>query len=111
MINPDIKSKWVAALRSGKYKQGQGKLRVNDRYCCLGVLCDIVNPEGWEQIPDPDNKVYANRYRGSCNAHYIPHDLEKDAGLGNSINVLRLAPLNDSGYSFDQIADYIEKHL
>ena len=37
----EIKDKWVAALRSGKYKQGSGQLHntMNDTYCCLGVLC------------------------------------------------------------------------
>lgn len=37
-----FKDKWIAALRSGKYKQGRGQLRsLNNNYCCLGVLCDV----------------------------------------------------------------------
>lgn len=40
-MNADIKAKWVAALRSGEYKQGHEHLRVDDSYCCLGVLCDL----------------------------------------------------------------------
>ncbi len=37
-----IKEKWVAALRSGKYKQGGGQLKtLSGTYCCLGVLCDL----------------------------------------------------------------------
>lgn len=38
----DIKEKWVAELRSGKYKQGTGYLRRNDEFCCLGVLCELA---------------------------------------------------------------------
>ena len=38
----DIKQKWVAALRSGDYKQGRGYLRtIDNEYCSLGVLCDL----------------------------------------------------------------------
>lgn len=31
--------KWVAALRSGRYKQGNGMLLADGKYCCLGVAC------------------------------------------------------------------------
>ena len=33
--------RWVEALRSGEYKQGTGRLRSGDEYCCLGVACDV----------------------------------------------------------------------
>jgi hypothetical protein len=45
-IDAKIKKKWVAALRSGKYPQGIGRLCSSDgSYCCLGVLADIVDPD------------------------------------------------------------------
>lgn len=34
----DIAKKWLTALRSGKYKQGYGRLYDGNGYCCLGVL-------------------------------------------------------------------------
>lgn len=37
------KNKWVAALKSGKYKQGAGFLCEGGKYCCLGVLLRIQN--------------------------------------------------------------------
>lgn len=37
-----LKLKWIAALRSGAYKQGKGRLRRGDSYCCLGVLCEVA---------------------------------------------------------------------
>ena len=40
-MNQQIKQLWVNALRSGEYKQATGRLRKNDGYCCLGVLCDL----------------------------------------------------------------------
>jgi hypothetical protein len=44
-MNADIKQLWIDALRSGKYKQGYGRLRDEEdtetQFCCLGVLCDL----------------------------------------------------------------------
>lgn len=31
----------IAALKSGNYEQGTGKLRFNDKFCCLGVICEL----------------------------------------------------------------------
>jgi hypothetical protein len=51
-MKPEVKTKWVEALRSGKYKQAEGVLRDEDgSMCCLGVLCDILAPEGWKESP------------------------------------------------------------
>lgn len=36
---------WVAALRSGEFKQGRDMLRSNNAYCCLGVACEIYRRE------------------------------------------------------------------
>jgi len=40
-----IWKEWAVRLRSGKYRQGRGRLQTLDAvetsYCCLGVLCDI----------------------------------------------------------------------
>lgn len=52
-MNPEVKTKWLAALRSGNYKQGRMALKrgVGDGtadYCCLGVLCDISGLGAWE---------------------------------------------------------------
>ncbi len=51
-MNPNVKEKWVKALRSGHYQQGKGMLRTHDdAFCCLGVLCDLygrATEEEWE---------------------------------------------------------------
>lgn len=45
-MNPDVKARWLSALRSGDYQQGTGSLRLTqygaEEWCCLGVLCDIA---------------------------------------------------------------------
>jgi hypothetical protein len=50
-MNPEVKALWLDALRSGEYKQGQGRLRKTEddgtfSYCCLGVLCDLYIKQG-----------------------------------------------------------------
>jgi hypothetical protein len=46
----EFATRWLAALRSGKYKQAKGALLLKDAegnksYCCLGVACDIQGIE------------------------------------------------------------------
>ena len=44
-------TKWVEALRSGKYRQGRGQLQTAGRYCCLGVACRAL-----PRMPRPDTR-------------------------------------------------------
>src|SRR5688572_30653463 len=45
-MKKEMKEKWLQALRSGEYTQGSGLLRTaDDKFCCLGVLCDLVTKE------------------------------------------------------------------
>ena len=50
-MKKEVAKKWVKALRSGKYKQGDGclkqtNLKKNKTYhCCLGVLCELYNEQ------------------------------------------------------------------
>jgi hypothetical protein len=49
-MNLEIKEQWVAALRSGKFKQAKYKLKENEGYCCLGVLCSLAEKENVGQF-------------------------------------------------------------
>jgi len=69
-MNADLKPKWLAALRSGEYEQGQRKLRKNDKYCCLGVLCDIMPEIGWDAVPYPGEA-------------YRAFDIESSSSIGS----------------------------
>ena len=101
-----VAKKWVEALRSGKYKRGEGKLREGDYFCCLGVLTDIAVQEGViQQFPD------------KC---YLPLELKAWSGLNDTAGTYyresrddlsgldSLASQNDHGKSFAEIADIIE---
>jgi len=39
---------WVQSLESGKYRQTTTYLRTSNGYCCLGVVCNIIDPNGWQ---------------------------------------------------------------
>lgn len=104
-MTAEMKAKWLEALRSGKYKQGQTFLRQANRYCCLGVLCDL-DGAGWIS-------------NGSPCPTYKSSDGEVHVLLNDRINRLnidrelcgRVSGKNDSGESFDEIADWLEENL
>jgi hypothetical protein len=105
----NILRKWVRALRSGRYKQGQGQLKVvdqkgNTRFCCLGVLCDLHSKQTgikWQGIHYMDEKGV------------LPSRVMKWAGLKYTDPQLTIhqaaADLNDNGKRFKTIAKLIEK--
>jgi len=107
-MNIEIKKKWVDALRSGKYKQGTGRLcSIHDTYkgyCCLGVLCEIL------EVPSVETHVM-KEYDGA--EWYLPNRVTELTGLSRipKINCRSLSDMNDDGMSFNEIADLIEKNL
>lgn len=98
-----LKERWIEALRSGRYKQARGRLRKGDCFCCLGVLCDLYDPSGWEM---PSGETM---YRDSIS--YLPNEINRVSGITGNLE-LQLAEMNDSGRkSFAEIADWIEANL
>lgn len=56
----------VAALKSGRYKQGFGRLRRDDTFCAAGVVCDtfLVHEHGLNVIAN-SGFYYYNGHGGS----------------------------------------------
>lgn len=110
-MNPEVKKKWVAALRSGDYEQGTRFLRSHDGFCCLGVLCDLHAKEtnrAWR--PMDGVAYYFKEYLR------LPQEVADWAGLPAANPQLpggfTLAYLNDvSLNTFEQIANEIEVGL
>ncbi len=118
-MNPEVKTKWVAALRSGDYEQGRTYLNNNGKFCCLGVLSEIAVAEG---IVDT-REIYgivsyglngSARGDGGWESAGVTKpirewaNIESNPRMGNNDAM----SMNDSfGYTFDQIADEIEEHL
>jgi hypothetical protein len=95
----NARRKWVAALRSGKYKQCRGALmRVSqlgeETFCCLGVLGRVHQPDFFSTAATahlPDGVVEKTGFDPKCGQNF--------------------ATLNDRfGWSFDQIAKLIEQN-
>ena len=110
-MNQEIKAKWVAALRSGEYKQTKDVLQSSSGYCCLGVLCDIHEKETGFSIVD--------NLRETIDDEHLGHTVQQWAGLGFEYGAhvfishdnRPLTAHNDSGKTFLQIADAIEEQL
>lgn len=115
-LDPEVKAKWVEALRSCDYRQGRRVLRNEDNeYCCLGVLSDIVDPTAWQQDRNNSTSAWCH-VMGGTEARTMPsgHVLVA-AGASRDIlqttAIRQLAAINDNGAGFALIADLVEEYL
>lgn len=122
-MNLEVKEKWLQALRSGEYKQGEGWLKHSDegetKHCCLGVLCEIYAKENnvhFEEAPTADPSLIT--YLLFDHGDVLPEKVREWAGLEHPNPVIypdseqSLASMNDSGYfDFKRIAKIIEENL
>lgn len=109
-MNPEIKARWVAALRSGDYQQTRYNLRNGNGFCCLGVLCDLHAKEtGREWAIDAHGGYF---YGDTDSWGVLPQIVVGWAGLEfcnpSTEDGICLANLNDRLVPFSAIADIIE---
>ena len=129
-----FKTRLVAALRSGEYDKVSGALhRPGKGYCCLGVACKLVDPDGYSGagghfhykghksnlglpesvaeevttglLPEPDMSEFPLSYEQSRAALYMFADF-----CVKENDCTSLSTLNDFGLNFNQIADFIEEY-
>lgn len=121
-------AEWTAALRSGKYEQGQNALCDGSAFCCLGVLAEVA---GFEKRVDPEFQIVEYLFPfGETEVlreeSVIPEELLptilKDLDLNLKVPSVtidgdefwnedlhsRLIRMNDNGVPFTVIADYID---
>lgn len=120
-MNLIVKEMWIEALESGEYKQGMGCLNSGDKFCCLGVLCELAYKEGVVQkhaVEGYEETFYDNA------DDVLPFSVKEWAGLsetnpeveiedesGDLMNET-LIELNDSHeLTFKQIAEIIKHNL
>lgn len=101
IINKEIIRWWIKALRSGEYKQTMGALRQEDKFCCLGVLCDLGTAGRW------DYGFYKSALGGDSSVQ-LPASVREFVGI-ESEDMRALITMNDDSRSFSQIADYLER--
>lgn len=109
-MKKEIAEEWVKALRSGKYKQGRNFLKKDDKFCCLGVLCEIAAESMNSAAIDYSNNSWA-----------LPPSIQNWAEMSSSMGVFEpefdenanhsLSFINDNlGGNFNEIADIIEAY-
>lgn len=111
------RAKWVAALRSGDYDQGAGCLKDprQQRYCCLGVLCNVYEKETKQWLP----KTERGYYDGDEDTLAPFPEVKEWVGLKGDhgsfattkgVPATMLTTLNDTyeEWDFNKIADLIE---
>lgn len=107
-----LRSAWLAALRSGEYKQGRKALRT-DRggFCCLGVLCDVIAPDGWGEAIAKDGHCARYWDGGDMYGEALVSLTERlRAAMGiDVVGEKILTSMNDAhDKTFADIADYLE---
>ena len=97
-MNLTVGLELVARLRSGEINQCFNTLCNTDGdRCVLGVMCDIVKPEGWSKYEDASAG--------------IPHTQIRDLAGVSILECFDLAQANDSGKDFLELADMVQRNL
>ena len=100
-----LKQRWIDALRSGDYEQGNGQLckidKGNAYYCCLGVLAELVEgSDAWTES-QYNNDLYMDRSQWRWYG----------TTLLSATAASEVASMNDNDKTFKQIATYIEGNV
>ena len=107
-MKKELKQKWIDALRSKDYRQTTNCLRHREGYCCLGVLCDIVDNTKW----CPNGLSGSVYYFDSGYKSVFPEESWLNTiGLPKD-DASALAKMNDNDKEpFENIADWIEENV
>jgi hypothetical protein len=103
MMDSRVKEMWAAALESGEFEQGKGRLLGigedgKKTWCCLGVLCELHRREvGGDWSMSSVGGAYLE------NSAFLPHSVMAWAGL-DCENQTTLINCND-GFLLDQEDD------
>ena len=122
-MNKQVKKLWMDALKSGKYEQGKGRLRRNmlgaqDRYCCLGVLCDLSISHqntsscwGWVEGTCERSVVFTFNDEGKGVGGLPPREVLEWAGVTQGDAALLSAINDERTNSFVEVVKIIEEDL
>jgi hypothetical protein len=129
-MDPTLKAKWLADLRSGNFAQARKMLRLyqdgQTSFCCLGVLCRTVGAE-WREWEWEDDEYFESvpvlngRLLADTDDESITNDFAQEIGI-TSAELSTLIKMNDghgvpgtpeylAPKSFTEIADWIEANL
>jgi hypothetical protein len=116
-MNATVKKEWLHELRTGSYKKGKYGLRdIEDYYDAAGILCElavrhnIIDPPTKYDGSDPDkpNVFFGYAYDGLATG--LSDAVCSWAGVSYG-QVFSMCVKADRGWSFNKVADYIEKEF
>lgn len=137
-MKASLKHKWLKALRSGDYEQTRillKRVEPSCSYCCIGVLCDVIDPTKWTNIDNSSCSRYVFDDFGIkgdtiYDAAIMPTSVSVALGLDNIHRIdiydkdgnfshekefktvdLLMRMNDEDRKSFDQIADWIEETI
>lgn len=103
-MKPAIKTLLIEALKSGDYKKTSGRMRRGDRFCALGILCNL---HAQAHPKFAATQKVKGMYDGTT--HMPPTRVQKWSGITSS-EVYKIVSWNDdSKLSFREIAQQIER--
>jgi len=116
-MKPELKHKWIKALRSGEYKKSTNVLKrffktVEPRHCCMGVLCELMKDDYAPAGVLIKQAEGVGDFYGCNKSIAAVLDMQTLQEAGVSADHQRtLTSMNDKGVSWDRISAYIEKRL
>jgi hypothetical protein len=123
-MKAEAKQAWITALMSGEYKQTVGflcRMFPNEdsvRYCANGLLCVLANRNGtveskWKDYLgiNSDTSFSYLTYTENELAAMVPVLVLNWAGITDRELVNEIALMNDSGETFETIANWIANNV
>ena len=104
MVNKGMVQAWVDALNSGKWPESRGFIKTTEGFDAIGVLCDLVNPQGWQETATGVNQYH---YKDDCSSYQIPDTLREEMGLPDALNYTLVEMIDKRGFGHKQIADFL----
>ena len=118
-MDQEIGKRWIAALESGEYMKGKGRLCAERStghtvFCCLGVLCELALKDGVDLVKEWS--LAGATYDGE--GSFLPGSVVDWAGMHSSNGEFcdsdeedTLVGLNDDSDAFEPVIEIIRNHL
>ena len=91
---------WIVALRTGHYESGKYLLKSADnKFCCLGVLCDISELGKWHY--DVNEQHYSYRVEDEDDYEVLSYALQSEINFFDT----------DGGFKLDELSPSLQEEI
>jgi len=112
-MTDELKQAWIDALKSGEFQQGYGFLKRAEKFCCLGVLCEVMIARGaniTRRLTDDEQEEDKLITLYSGERSLLSEELLNLAGLSWDEQIVVMHKNDDTRSSFDEIAAYLKRN-